>query len=279
MNKEPRELRPAEVELRKLLPNMITAASLCAGLASIHYSLKLDYKSAILAVMIAFILDGLDGRMARLLRVTSKFGESFDSMADFTAFGVAPAFLLYQWQLGAVQIVEGASTAKGAMQSLGPAVCMLFALCSAIRLARFTANAGKVKKPGAATGKFFAGLPAPAAGGAVLIPPMIDLSPTLNLGRIPPELTIGLTAILAVFMVSKIPMMSVKGIKVSRKLVSSMLALVGLMVFGVMADGWLTASAFFALYLLTFPLGTIMYRRAAKKEASEALLHSSTAER
>lgn len=258
-------LRPSperEVELRKLLPNMITAASLCAGLASVHYSMQDRFKEALVAVVLSFVLDGLDGRMARLLRATSRFGEVFDSMADFMAFGVAPAFLMYQWQLKGVP-----GTVMGQPSELfGMAVCMLFALCAAIRLARFAASVAK-KRPGAPTGKFFAGLPAPAAGGAVLIPPMLQLS---SLGYTTPAVaTIAWTGLLAVFMVSKVPMWSVKGLKISRRLVPGLLALVAVVAFGVMRDGWLTAAIVFGLYVLSFPMGIRGYKRAVVKEANE----------
>ncbi|CAN5772195.1 phosphatidylcholine/phosphatidylserine synthase [soil metagenome] len=269
----PRELRPREIEVRKLAPNMITAASLCAGLASLHYSLlgsvgagPENFRYAVLAIVISFILDGLDGRMARLLRVTSKFGEVFDSMADFMAFGVAPAFLIYQWKLRDA-VVNGKE-----VELFGLAAIMLFALCAAIRLARFAANAAK-KRPGAPTGKFFAGLPAPAAGGAVLIPAMLEFSPLVHY-QVPATAILVWTALLAIFMVSKIPMLSIKGLKVKRALAPVILALVALVVFGIMRDGWLTASVVFGIYVLSFPLGFAGYRKAVAKEASEAALLS-----
>jgi CDP-diacylglycerol--serine O-phosphatidyltransferase len=255
---------PGEIELRKLFPNMITAASLCAGLAAVHYATQGMLREALVAVIISFILDGLDGRMARLLRATSRFGEVFDSMADFMAFGVAPAFIIYQWQL------KNADVFGKETEVIGLAVVMLFALCAAIRLARFAASVSK-KRPGAPTGKFFSGLPAPSAGGAVLIPPMLELS-SLKLS-IPPTMTIAWTAILAIFMVSKIPMWSVKGLRVSRRIVPALIAGVALVVFGIMKDGWLTASIVFGIYILSFPLGVFGYRKAVKKEASEVIWH------
>jgi len=261
-------LRPGEVELRKLFPNMITAASLCAGLAAVHYATQSLFKEALVAVIISFILDGLDGRMARLLRATSRFGEVFDSMADFMAFGVAPAFIIYQWKFA------GANSTGRDTELIGLLVVMLFALCAAIRLARFAASVSK-KRPGAPTGRFFAGLPAPSAGGAVLIPPMLELS-SLKL-TISPWLTIAWTAMLAIFMVSKIPMWSVKGMRVSRRIVPALIAGVALLVFGIMIDGWLTASIVFGIYILSFPLGVLGYRRAAKKEASEVIFHDAGA--
>lgn len=264
----PRDLRPREVELRKLLPNMITAASLCAGLASVHFSMIGQLREAVLAIVISFILDGLDGRMARLLRVTSNFGEVFDSMADFMAFGVAPAFLIYQWQfksLGGAGIT-GAGASRD-IELMGQAACMLFALCAAIRLARFAANASK-KKPGTPTSKFFSGLPAPAAGGAVVVPVMLALSPTVGY-TMPVWATLTITTVLALLMVSKIPMMSIKGVKISRALAPLLLALVAVLALGVMRDGWLTSAVVFTLYVMTMPIGFVQYRRALAKEASE----------
>ena len=166
------------VPVRHIIPNLITTVSLCCGLASIHFTLKPDWDRAILCVILAAVFDALDGRAARLLKATSPFGAVLDSLADFLSFGVAPAVLLHQWLL------------KEQGDVFGLAAVMTFALCSALRLARFTA-AVKPTKPATGAGslptpdeqraaligsKFFVGMPTPAAAAAVLIPPMLMYS-------------------------------------------------------------------------------------------------------
>ncbi|HLO41925.1 MAG TPA: CDP-alcohol phosphatidyltransferase family protein, partial [Phycisphaerales bacterium] len=142
-------MREREIPVRHLIPNLITTLSLCSGLSAIHFAMKPDWDRALTAVIIAAVLDGLDGRAARLLRATSKFGTVLDSLADFLAFGVAPAIILHRWLLGQPEMM-------GKWDWLGLAAVMTFALCSALRLARFTA-AAKPSKPGSSPSRFFVG--------------------------------------------------------------------------------------------------------------------------
>ena len=115
------------VPLRIVVPNLFTTVAMCCGLASIHYTLKQDWDRAMFAVILSAVFDSLDGRAARLLKVTSPFGEVLDSLADFLSFGIAPAMLLHQWMLRD--------------QEFGLLAVTIFVLCSAMRLARFTAAA------------------------------------------------------------------------------------------------------------------------------------------
>lgn len=163
------------VPIRHIIPNLITTIALCCGLASIHFTLKPDWDRAILCIILAAVFDALDGRAARLLKASSPFGAVLDSLGDFLSFGVAPAVLLHQWLL------------KENGDVFGLAAVMTFALCSALRLARFTAA---VKPKSASTtppsleeqratllaSNFFVGMPTPAAAAAVLIPPMLMYS-------------------------------------------------------------------------------------------------------
>lgn len=180
-----------DVRLRQLIPNIITTAAMSCGLASIHYSLLSDWNRAMVAILFAAMLDALDGRAARLLRATSPFGAVLDSLSDFLCFGIAPALLLHEWILGQTHDVLG----------LVPVVT--FVLCSALRLARFTAAAqqAQVKPPttrgprrrepdavrAAIAAKFFIGMPTPAAAAVVLVPAMLVygkfLGPLAGTGR------------------------------------------------------------------------------------------------
>ena len=259
-----------EVELRKLIPNMMTGGAFCCGLASIYFALKYvpteaaaggavpfrpipgwtpekHLATAIALIGMSFLLDGFDGRMARMLKVTSRFGEKFDSIADFVSFGVAPAFILFKWRL-----FEG--------DEWGYGVAVLYSLCAAIRLARFTVQAKK-KKLGAPVSKFFTGLPAPAAAFVVLIPVMLSLSQIVA-NRAKMDWTqewvlwtvIGYTLLIAGLMVSTIPMASVKHVKINRKLLPGLMIAVGLVAVCMIKDTWLTLSVLAAIYLLSLPL-------------------------
>jgi CDP-diacylglycerol---serine O-phosphatidyltransferase len=251
-----RPIQPESIPMRKLIPNLMTAGALAAGLASLHFAQDGQFAKAVGCVAVAFVLDGLDGRTARFLKVTSRFGEKFDSIADFTAFGVAPAFLIYQWQL------------KSTMGATGLAIAVLYILCAAFRLARFTYQARK-QTLGAPVGKFFQGLPAPASGAAVLIPVMLELSETVN-WRSPYWLTAGYAVMLALFMASTLPMISIKGLRISRSLAKPLMVVAGLITFGLIMDWLLTLSALTGIYLLTFPIGVVLFQRQQAKLAAEA---------
>jgi CDP-diacylglycerol--serine O-phosphatidyltransferase len=163
-----RRLRPRQrpryrgPSFNRVIPNLLTMMGLCAGLVAIRFALEGRFPQAAAFIVAAGVIDGLDGRIARLLKGTSRFGAEFDSLSDFLCFGVAPALVLYLWTL----------------QHAGPIgfiPCVLFAVCSALRLARF--NAASIAEPGAApvvkpayAYNFFTGVPAPAGAGLALFP-------------------------------------------------------------------------------------------------------------
>src|ERR1700755_1160309 len=145
----------------RVCPNLLTLLGLCAGLTSMRFALEGRFGSAAVAIVVAGAIDGLDGRLARLLKATSRFGAEFDSLADFLCFGVAPAFTLYIWSL---------QRAGG----FGYTPCLMFAVCMALRLARF--NAALDSAPGPAYAyNFFTGVPAPAGAGVALFPLFLGL--------------------------------------------------------------------------------------------------------
>lgn len=253
--KRRKPIDPESIPMRKLIPNLLTTGALCSGMAAVLYASQNEFGKAMTCVAISFVLDALDGRAARFLRVTSRFGEVVDSIADFTAFGVAPAFILYHWQLGKPEHSLGV---------VGLVIAVMFTLCAAIRLARFTIQARK-QKLGGPVGKFFQGCPAPAAGSAVLIPPMLALSDLQY--TLPVWGTAAFTVFLALFMVSRVPMISIKGLRISRKLVVPLMLVAGAIVLGLLRDPWLTMSSLCMLYLLSFPLGVVLYRRRKSVEA------------
>ncbi|MBL8764067.1 MAG: phosphatidylcholine/phosphatidylserine synthase [Phycisphaerae bacterium] len=250
-----RPARPREIPLRRLIPNALTTLALCAGLAGMHYALKGDAERAVAAIGVAALLDSLDGRAARLLRATSPFGVAFDSLCDLVSFGVAPALVLYHWQLKGVGV-------------WGLAACVAFVICSAVRLARFTAaHMGALQRSSPGGVRYFSGLPTPAAAGAVLVPEMLTFA---ELTRFTPPVwaTIVYTILISGMMVSRIPMFSGKGFRIDRRLAAPLLATLALGAVLATADAWLTACILAVAYPLTAPLSWRSYARA--RRAAEA---------
>lgn len=277
--------RKQQIPIRHIVPNLITTIALCCGLASMHYTLAGDFDRAILAVLLSAIFDSLDGRFARMLKAQSSFGAMLDSLADFLSFGVAPAMLLYQWMLKGEEI-------------FGLAAVMLFVLCSALRLARFTAA---VKPPRATQGpltsdeqreylvssSFFRGMPTPAAAATVLIPPMLENSRIVGGWLKRHELfatvwweaaVISLTFLVAILMISRVPMFSFKKMRVARWVVVPLLALVGLVVVLIVKDAWLAAPVISAAYLCTLPMSVMAHKRILTRPISDGERAESTPE-
>jgi CDP-diacylglycerol--serine O-phosphatidyltransferase len=250
-------IRKPHVSLRAVFPNLLTTIALCSGLASLHFSTNGKWDQALACITVAAIFDTLDGRAARLLRVSSKFGAVLDSLSDFLCFGVAPALMLHQWLLEEKEF-------------WGLAACMTYALCAALRLARFTA-AAPPRPEEAALGKFFTGMPSPAAAGAVLIPVMLAQSEIIKF-RFPDPAVIAYTFFIGWLMVSRRPMFSFKKIKVHRQAVVPLLALIGVLVFAATKHPWLVASGIAGVYLLTLPLAHVMHAKLVASLRAQGVL-------
>ncbi|HYE62608.1 MAG TPA: phosphatidylcholine/phosphatidylserine synthase [Phycisphaerales bacterium] len=261
-----------EVPLAALIPNLLTTLALCSALASIHFSIRAAvvhaarpdvdvshyWERALGAILLSAIFDALDGRAARLLRVTSKFGAVLDSLSDFVAFGVAPAIILHQLVLTELINMPGLEPRARFMRALGLAPVVIFALCSGMRLARFTA-AASTPKPGPPS-NYFVGMPTPAAAGAVLVPAMVILSDTLDYQL--RAWAAGLyTLLIAFLMISRIPMFALKRLRVSRIWVAPILVLVGLVVVLAISDLWMTVAGISLAYLLSLPFAVLRKRR------------------
>jgi CDP-diacylglycerol--serine O-phosphatidyltransferase len=263
--------RKREIPLRMIIPNLLTTVALCSGLASIHYSLKGDWDRALMAVGVAVIFDMLDGRAARLLRAASPFGAIMDSLSDFLSFGIAPGILLHEWMLKRYEINENDVFVLAAL--------MTFALCSALRLARFTANVKPPPRPGYKPGplqtNFFTGMPTPSAAAAVLVPPMLVTSKTWEAHArgldpwLQPWLVILFTFFIGLLMISRIPMFSFKKIRVRRRLIAPMLVGVGLVVVLLAKDLWLAVSCLSLAYLFTLPFSVWSYRQLKRRHPPE----------
>ncbi len=252
--REPRHLRP--LPARRLIPSVLTTVALCSGMASLHFSGTGDFHRAIAAIAIAALFDALDGRAARLLKATTRFGAVLDSLADFLCFGVAPAMVLYQWMLGD-------SGRLGRSDVLGLAAVMTYVLCTALRLARFTSMPPPAGAPPHKPARHFVGVPSPAAAGAVLIPIMLELSRTLTWQ--PPEwVVVPWTFAIGLLMISRLAVYSIKAARVRRHWAVPLLVVVGIVVVLAVKDPWLAASGLSALYLATIPLSVIEHARAKR---------------
>jgi CDP-diacylglycerol--serine O-phosphatidyltransferase len=246
MRRRPNVARLRDQSFNRLIPNILTLLALCAGLTGIRFGLHERWEAAVIAIVIAAILDGLDGRIARLLDSTSKFGAELDSLADFVSFGVAPGMLLYFWNLAET----GAP---------GWAAVLLYCVCCGLRLARFNTKLDNADLP-AWTGRFFMGVPAPAAAGLVLTPMIATLA--FGPGWFDAPWFSGLVAVVvAGLMVSRLPTYSFKRIKVPQHYVLPTLLGVGALAAFLVSSPWLTMLGIGALYLGTLPLSWLAYRR------------------
>ncbi len=203
--------RLRRVPIRLVLPNVVTLIGLCAGLSAIRMALDQRFELAVYLIVFAAVLDGIDGRVARWLKGTSKFGAELDSLADFVNFGVAPAILLYAWTLDQIK-------------SLGWIVAMLFAVAMALRLARFNSMMD-VEKP-AWQADFFTGMPAPAGAMTVMLPIYIDLAFGLPAGIELAVATVIYMLVITFLTVSTVPTYSGKkaGARVPREWVLPLMA-------------------------------------------------------
>src|SRR5881275_969962 len=187
--------RLREIPVRRLVPNVITLLALCAGLTGIRLAFEERYELALGAIVFAAVLDGVDGRVARMIKGTSRFGAELDSLADFVNFGVAPGLILYFWQLKD-------------LKSVGWIAAMVFATCAGLRLARFTVSIDDPNRPSWAS-NFFVGMPAPAGAITVLLPIYLFFIEVPGV-FFPAPLTFLYTLAIALLMVSRLPVYSGK---------------------------------------------------------------------
>ncbi len=194
-----RRRRFKAVPIRVVIPNLVTLAAIAMGLTSIRFAIEGKFEIAVLAIIVAAVLDGLDGRIARALRGTSRFGAELDSLADFIDFGIAPALILY---LSSLQEIK----------SFGWFATLVFVIAAALRLARFNTMLDDPDKP-AWHNNFFVGMPAPAGAIIGLLPLYLHLSPDVSPSlRVPVSVEIGYVILIALLMASRIPHFSGKKI-------------------------------------------------------------------
>ncbi|MGZ5872495.1 MAG: CDP-alcohol phosphatidyltransferase family protein [Bradyrhizobium sp.] len=255
-NPEMRRRRFRPIPVRMLVPNFITLLAICAGLTAIRLSTEGRMELAVAAIVFAAVLDGIDGRVARMIKGQSKFGAELDSLADFVNFGVAPGLILYFWQLR--ELHNG-----------GWIAAMVFAISGGLRLARFNATMDDPNKPAFAV-NFFTGVPAPAGAITVLLPIYIAF---LGLPKPPAMLTAGYTLLIGFLMVSRLPVFSGKTLRmrVPPEMVLPVFVSVVLFIALLIGYPWYILSAGTVLYLLSLPAGWKSYRNYERKAAAHAV--------
>lgn len=254
------EARFRQVPVRYLLPNLITLLALCSGLTAIRLGIQGRFELAVAAVIVAVVLDAIDGRLARFLKGTSRFGAELDSLADFVNFGVAPAMLLYMWTLNH-------------LRTAGWIVALMLAICCALRLARFNVSLDDPGKPAwAAT--FFTGAPAPAGAGLAMLPMYLGFLGVIDDAYGAAILVAPYVAAVALLMVSRVPTFSGKnlGPRIPRDMVLPILGLAALAAVVLVSYPWelLTAAAVAYLALIPFAIRSHRRHRAADRAARPA---------
>jgi CDP-diacylglycerol---serine O-phosphatidyltransferase len=244
-----------QIPFRTLLPNLITLLALCAGLTGIRLAIEGKLEWAVYAIVFAAALDGIDGRVARMLKGTSRFGAELDSLADFFNFGVAPALILYLWGLHE-------------LGNVGWIAAMVFAICASLRLARFNVMIDDPNRPVWAA-NFFVGMPAPAGAITVLLPIYVYLLGMPRLAFIAP-VTLLYTLAIAFLMVSRLPVFSGKrvGKRVPPELVLPVIVAVVLFFALLISYPWWMLTIGTIAYLASLPFGWLSYRNYERKDAA-----------
>ncbi len=239
---------------RYLLPNILTLCGVCLGISSIKFSIDNNFSLAVIFILLAAILDALDGRIARLIKGTSEFGKELDSLTDFVSFGIAPVIILYFWELNNYG-------------KIGWAITLIYSVCCVLRLARF--NLTKIEKNQSWKINFFEGIPAPAGGILILMPLIFELS-NFNINFSLKNITPFFTLLIAILLVSKIPTLSLKKISISPKTTGFILLGIGIIFISLMFFTFETLLVMSIVYLISLPLSYVMYNNQSKKENLEA---------
>lgn len=240
------------LSLRAVLPNAITAAALCSGLTGVRFAIVGDWEKALFAIILAGLLDGIDGRVARLLKAESRFGAELDSLADSLSFGMAPALVLFLWSLQD-------------LPRFGWFASLAFAICCALRLARFNAQIDVDEQPHKSAG-FLTGVPAPVAAGLAFLPLYIWLASGEQIFRDPLFVAIWV-AVIAFLMISNIATFSWTSIRPQRNVRLETIALAGLVFAALLTEPWWTLAAMAVVYLALMPFANWRYGKIKRQRA------------
>jgi CDP-diacylglycerol--serine O-phosphatidyltransferase len=258
MSLPPRERERPGIPLRAVIPNAVTALALCSGLSGIRFATTSEWDKALMFVGIAAVLDGLDGRIARLLRGQSKFGAELDSLSDVVAFGVAPALIVYMW------VLRAWNPAYGWIFALAYAVCM------ALRLARFNARIDVEDQPHKSAG-FLTGAPAPMGAAIMLLPVALWLASDqqwdwLRDGRV----MAGWAALSAFLIISSIATFSMGALRLRRNLRFGAVVIIAMVGVALVSAPWETLSGLAIVYLASIPFSMMRYARVKRQRARQA---------
>lgn len=244
---------PRRIPFRAMIPNAITAMALCLGLTGVRFAIGAEWEKALASIVLAGVLDGMDGRIARLLRAQSKFGAELDSLSDNIAFGTAPALILFLWSLRYAP-------------KFGWTAALALAVCCALRLARFNARMDAAEQPHKSAG-FNTGVPAPAGAGLAFVPIFLWLVSGEQLFKSWP-LVMAWTLFVAALMISSLPTYSWASIRIRREW--RLFALAGVAVVGaaLLTAPWYTLLAVALLYLVMIPVACASYARVKRRRAT-----------
>lgn len=240
------------LSLRAFLPNAVTALALCSGLTGIRFAFGGEWDKAMIAIVVAGILDGLDGRIARLLKANSKFGAELDSLSDNIAFGTAPALILFQWSLASAP-------------RFGWTIALALAVACALRLARFNSRIDAEVQPHKSAG-FNTGVPAPAGAGLAFLPLYLWLITADDMFR-DWKLVMPWTLFVAVLMISAIPTYSWTAIRIRKSWRVVALAGIALLGAALVNEPWITLTLVSLAYLVSVPFGLVSYARVRQRRA------------
>lgn len=246
-------VKALHIPLYKLMPNIVTLVGLCLGITSIRYALDEKWVTAVALIVIAAVLDGIDGRLARLLNSTSKFGAELDSLVDVINFGVAPALINYLWLLHEVPY-------KG----VGWAIVLFYVSCSTIRLARFNSNLDDMEEKKKAQ-NFFTGVPITAAAVLSLCPLIVTFD------IFPYKVCYWILAIylpmIGLLMISRVPTFSFKTVNIPREYISFLLVSIALVIAALILEPWIIIPIIVLIYFCTFPFSILEYFKLRKASA------------
>lgn len=243
------------IPARAVAPNAVTVLALCSGLTGVRFAIAGDWEKALFAILIAGILDGLDGRIARMLNAQSRFGAELDSLSDVIAFGVSPAIIMFLWSLSGIPRF-------GWIFALG------FAVCAALRLARFNATLDTAEHPRKAAG-FLTGVPAPIAAGMLLVPVAMWLWSDLALFR-EPWFICGWAALIGFLMISDVATYSWSSAHISRAWRLPALLIVAMVGAALFTAPWHVLSLLMLGYMATIPFSMNAYRRIKRQRGAAA---------
>jgi CDP-diacylglycerol--serine O-phosphatidyltransferase len=241
-----------EQPISRLFPNMVTLAGMCCGLSSIRFAMVERWELSVMFIIAAAIIDGMDGRIARMLGATSEFGAQLDSLSDFVCFGVAPGIVMYIWLLHDIR-------------GIGWAVSLFYIICTSLRLARF--NTGLTSKPKYAwTNQFFTGVPSPAGGVLCLLPLILYLQTGDREGMLP-ALVACHVVMVGALMASRIPTFAGKNIRIPHDYILPLMIGAALLIVLLIIEPWLMISILSVGYIVSFYFSIRRYRKLLRASA------------